>query len=85
MRSGDSQVFYGWPEVQSRHLSWSLIEHLATQSDLLWLCMGDFNEILLSIEKIGGNDRVEQQMENFRVVVNSCGFHDISFSGYIYI
>lgn len=38
--------FYGWPEVHNKHLSWSLMESLAVQSSLPWLCMGDFNGIL---------------------------------------
>ncbi|XP_057250759.1 uncharacterized protein LOC130591452 [Beta vulgaris subsp. vulgaris] len=74
--------FYGWPEIQNRHLSWSLLESLTAQSTLPWLCLGDFNEILLDSEKMGGNDRASWQMENFRNAVNVCGFHDVPFSGY---
>ena len=74
--------FYGWPEIQNRHLSWNLLESLAAQSSLPWLCLGDFNEILLSSEKFGGVDRAEWQMENFRSAVNVCGFHDVLFTGY---
>ena len=62
--------FYGWPEVQNRHLSWRLLETLAPQSLLPWLCIGDFNEILFSHEKKGGNDRADWQMMNFRRVVD---------------
>lgn len=39
--------FYGWPEVQNIHLSWSLLSTLMTNSELPWLYIGDFNEVLI--------------------------------------
>lgn len=63
---------------------WTLLKTLATQSTLPWLRLGDFNEILFASEKMGGNDRAEWQMENFRSDLNVCGFHDVPFSGYEY-
>lgn len=47
--------FYGWPEVNNHHLSWSLLSLLASQSSLPWLCFGDFNEIFFMSKKQGGN------------------------------
>lgn len=38
--------FYGRLEVHNSHLSWSLLGTLAGQSDLPWLCLGDFNQII---------------------------------------
>lgn len=46
-----------------------------TKSDLPWLCVGDFNEIMLMAEKMDGNHKAEWQMNNFRIVVDVCGFH----------
>lgn len=74
--------FYGWPETHNRHLSWSLLTLLASQSSLPWLCIGDFNEIMWGREKLGGNDRAESQMVCFRGDVDACGFIDLPFSGY---
>ena len=37
--------FYGKPEEQLRHETWSLLKHLKTRSSP-WLCIGDYNEIL---------------------------------------
>ena len=54
--------FYGHPETNKRMDSWKLIEQLRKSSDLPWLIMGDFNEIMHLSEKVGGNLRPEWQM-----------------------
>ena len=43
--------FYGRLEEYQKHESWSLLRHLHTRNSLPWLCLGDFNEILSSVEK----------------------------------
>ena len=62
--------FYGHPETSKREESWRLLEELSKRSDLPWICMGDFNEILHLREKVGGNLRPEGQMRSFRETVN---------------
>ncbi|XP_074298528.1 uncharacterized protein LOC141629421 [Silene latifolia] len=64
--------FYGWPSVTDRHLSWELLRVLARQSELPWVCIGDFNEILFSTEMKGGS-RPQWQMNNFQAAVDDCG------------
>ena len=49
--------FYGDPDTASRENSWSLLRTLHNQFNLPWLCIGDFNEILLVDEKQGWLDR----------------------------
>ena len=44
--------FYGHPETSKREESWRLLEELGKRSDLPWICMGDFNEILHLGEKL---------------------------------
>jgi len=51
--------FYGHPKTNKREESWRLLEELSTRSDLPWICMGDFNEIMHGREKEGGNIRPE--------------------------
>ena len=43
--------FYGDPDTANREDSWSLLRNLSSRSFLLWICLGDFNEILLDKEK----------------------------------
>ena len=43
--------FYGEPITHKCHESWELLQQLHSQFNLLWLCVGDFNEILKGVEK----------------------------------
>ena len=73
--------FYGHPETHRRKESWNSLATLNNQFQLPWLCLGDFNEILLGEEKLGGLPRPQQQMDSFRCAVNRCGFKDMGYSG----
>ena len=44
--------FYGHSETSKREVSWQLLEELERRYTLLWICMGDFNEILHLGEKL---------------------------------
>ncbi|XP_030936513.1 uncharacterized protein LOC115961727 [Quercus lobata] len=67
--------------MNKREESWRLLEELSTRSDLPWICIGDFNEIMHEREKEGGNIRPEWQMKNFREAVNQCNLRDIGYIG----
>ena len=43
--------FYGGPNTANKEDSWSLPKTLSNWFSLLWICMGDFNEIILVEEK----------------------------------
>jgi hypothetical protein len=60
------------------------LKYLNTQSDLPWLCAGDFNEVLEAQEQVGGQVQSERQMEGFREAVQICGFLDLGFIGLPY-
>ena len=44
--------FYGWPEANLKYNSWELLEHLKTFLGGPWICIGDFNAIILSTKKL---------------------------------
>ena len=46
--------FYGNPKAHRRKESWEELVALNRKFQLLWLCYGDFNEILSGEEKMGG-------------------------------
>lgn len=54
--------FYGNLVTSQRHHSWKLLQKLSNISSLPWIIWGDFNEIIYSHEKKGGNNRSEIQM-----------------------
>jgi hypothetical protein len=76
--------FYGEARRELRYRSWDCLRMLNDQSSLLWLCVGDFNEILHATEQFGGVGRSERQMEGFREAVAMCGFSDLGFIGLPY-
>uniref|UniRef100_A0A453BHN4 Endonuclease/exonuclease/phosphatase domain-containing protein n=1 Tax=Aegilops tauschii subsp. strangulata TaxID=200361 RepID=A0A453BHN4_AEGTS len=58
--------FYGHPNWRDRNLSWEDIHNLHNKGGHPWVVLGDFNEILLSSEKEGGNARPNAMMREFR-------------------
>lgn len=71
--------FYGHTETSKRTDSWKLIERLSISSDLPWVLMGDFNEIMHLGEKVRGNLRPEWQMRSFGETINKCHLKDLGF------
>ena len=61
--------------------SWNKLQWLHQKSSLPWICAGDFNEILKSQEKLGGKPRPNGQMQDFRDVLDECGFTDMGYVG----
>jgi len=47
----------------------------------LWLCVGDFNEVLLSSEKEGGQPKSQVCVDRFREALEECDLTDLGFSG----
>jgi hypothetical protein len=46
--------FYGHPKWAKRHKEWELLPHLKSHTPAPWLVIGDFNKILVQLEKKGG-------------------------------
>lgn len=66
--------FYGNPKQSDRHMSWNLINKIAsthTKPNLNWLVGRDFNEILYDFEKSGGLPRNTSLIQNFRDVLSA--------------
>ncbi|XP_075663039.1 uncharacterized protein LOC142632542 [Castanea sativa] len=72
--------FYGEPDTQKRIESWDLLRSLNHKFRVPWLCAGDFNELVRSEEKLGGNRRSHNQMQLFQDAINACGFIDLGYS-----
>jgi hypothetical protein len=58
--------FYGEPRSDKKELSWKALRTLNAARRHLWLCRGDFNEILMSHEKEGGVPKPQICMDRFR-------------------
>lgn len=75
---------YGEPRVENRHHMWELLNSLSHSSNIPWLVLGDFNEALWQFEHFSLKQRNESQMQAFRDVLQTCGLHDLGFSGLSY-
>lgn len=73
--------FYGIADHANRFRSWELLRRLAGQSELAWEVGGDFNEILSSEEKIGGDPRAAHLIDSFRSALIDCSLMDMGFVG----
>lgn len=63
--------FYGEPDTHRRIESWDLLRNLNRKFNISWLCAGDFNELIRSDEKLGGNRRSHGQMQLFRGAIDA--------------
>jgi hypothetical protein len=75
---------YGEPRWQDKFRTWEKIRELNQNNTLPWLIIGDFNEILFSHEKEGGNARPQGCMVAFRDALMDCGLEDLGFTGDIF-
>uniref|UniRef100_A0A803M8Y9 Endonuclease/exonuclease/phosphatase domain-containing protein n=1 Tax=Chenopodium quinoa TaxID=63459 RepID=A0A803M8Y9_CHEQI len=73
---------YGFPEEENKHKTGTLLENLGGSCDTPWVCGGDFNLMLISSEKQGGNDFRLDEADIFRGAVASCELEDLGFIGH---
>ncbi|OMO96348.1 reverse transcriptase [Corchorus capsularis] len=55
--------------------------YFSDQSEMPWLCSGDFNEILSNEDKIGGAIRPQRQMDAFREVLDNLQLKELPIKG----
>ncbi|KAL8538771.1 hypothetical protein ACS0TY_000689 [Phlomoides rotata] len=58
--------YYGIPNRNLRSHSWALLCTLAAASNLPWLCLGDFNDLLFPEDKMSRVDHPNWLFEGFR-------------------
>lgn len=73
--------FYGEPSSDNKELSWRALRTLNAARRRPWLCMANFNEILMSHEKEGVLPKPQVYMEKFREALDECSLDDLGFLG----
>lgn len=73
--------FYGESSTKKKTLSWRALRTLNTARRRPWLCLGDFNEILMEGEKQGGPVRAQVYMDRFKEALEDCQLSDMAFEG----
>ncbi|WVZ54654.1 hypothetical protein U9M48_005419 [Paspalum notatum var. saurae] len=62
--------FYGEPRTDQRDRAWDTLRGLNVTPVKPWLCAGDFNEILVNEEKVGGVTRAQGGETDFHEVLD---------------
>ncbi|KAM6584602.1 hypothetical protein CsatB_011604 [Cannabis sativa] len=74
--------FYGEPERNNRHRSWTLLRTLATDSTLPWCVIGDLNNIVRHEDKRGGRPYPQRLIDGFQQALNDCNLIDMELVGH---
>ena len=74
-------IVYGEAQTHLRHQTWYTIKNISTSSNLPWLCLGDFNEVLHPDEHEGVGQRSSVQIQAFQDKVDVCMLLDLGYSG----
>jgi hypothetical protein len=72
---------YGEPNRSLRNRTWDIMKQMRSDSDLAWVCLGDFNEMLRKEEQLGPNAMEEYLINGFREAVDVCQLCDIGYIG----
>lgn len=64
---------YGFPEDENKMKTCMLLKSLGGVTEMPWLCGGDFNLMLWSMEKKGGSDFNYDHAASFRDALDHCG------------
>ncbi|XP_058751474.1 uncharacterized protein LOC131624535 [Vicia villosa] len=73
---------YGFPEEHLKRHTWQLVQKVCNDLGELLIMFGDFNDILLDIEKVGENCRTLSQLSWGRKAIEQSGLTDVGFMGY---
>lgn len=73
---------YGWSESGQKYRTWEMINSLGNGCSLPWVIGGDFNEVLFSSEKRGGNVCDSNNMAAFHDCLDKNGLKDIDSLGH---
>ncbi|XP_019192477.1 PREDICTED: uncharacterized protein LOC109186787 [Ipomoea nil] len=74
--------FYGFSQRGQRRDSWDLIRTLAGKSNLPWVMIGDFNDLLYQAEKRGGNPHPLSLLHGFGETIEECRLAQMPMMGY---
>lgn len=76
--------FYGFLECANRRKSWQLLCDFHTVSDVPWVVIGDFNDLMSQREKKGGQTHPRWLCTGFTKTIEDCGLVEVGFTGYPY-
>lgn len=76
--------FYGFPCRRDRLKSWNLLCSPKDKSNLPWVVIGDFNDLLRQSEKRGCRPHPNALLHGFAETLDYCGLFDLGMNGYAF-
>lgn len=73
---------YGLPEDEYKMKTCRLLNSLRRDTEIPWLCGGDFNLMLWSTKMQGGEDFNFDQAASFRDALDQCSLEDLFYNGH---
>ena len=70
-------VVYGEAQTHLRYKTWDTLKNISSSSNLPWLCVGDFNEVLRPDDHEGVGQWSNAQIQAFRDAVDVCMLLDL--------
>ena len=74
-------AIYARPRLSERRILWDNLKVVAQLHNLPWLMLGDFNEVLSSEDKFGGNQVNLNMALQFKDCLDVCNMLDLGFVG----
>ena len=74
-------AIYASPRLVEQRLLWENLETVASLHSLPWVIAGNFNEVLMNGDKLGGNAISISRALRFQECLNMCNMIDIGFAG----
>lgn len=74
-------AIYASPRLVERRQLWDNLENVAGLHSLPWVIASDFNEVLMSEDKFGGNAVKISRALRFQDCLNVCNMINMGFAG----
>ena len=74
-------AIYASPRLVEQRLLWENLETVASLHSLPWVIAGNFNEVLMNGDNLGGNAISISRALRFQECLNMCNMIDIGFAG----
>lgn len=77
-------LVYGPPTYSMRRAFWDSLDEIGSSFNGPWMMIGDFNVVLHSADKIGGQPVASSNNGGLHIVINNNGLIDMGYEGYAF-